>query len=126
MICGQDAEKLYDRINDVISDTNIKDPSIKNESRLEDIIEILLVIEPIQDEACFDVNSKINRDLIGLKFDLVSYSIEPYPSFNGNSYNIDILATSDEEDLYYESSFQINKNPPTLRVKKAFVDTLKK
>lgn len=123
-IKDKDARKMYRKLQKVCRDIEIDNARFRDKEMIVRTLSALLVTEPINGNALFNVDRRAFLDpaLDGQDFTIESLKFTPNDSMVGGRYYIHFYALSPKNRFYYEFVGELRDSSPYLIVEEAVLD----
>lgn len=122
LVSSEEAREMYTDLRKVVRGIEVEDPSVDDKNWVKKTLGVLLVSKPVTKDEPFEVERFVDTDVEGTEFKVDSYKLSPRDTMAGGRYDVELLALSNDKELYYEFEGSIMESKPYLRVDEATLD----
>lgn len=122
LVSSEEAREMYTDLRKVVRGIEVEDPSVDDKNWVKKTLGVLLVSKPVTKDEPFEVERFVDTDVDGTEFKVDSYKLSPRDTMAGGRYDVELLALSNDKELYYEFEGSIMESKPYLRVDEATLD----
>ena len=122
LVSSEEAREMYTDLRKVVRGIEVEDPSVDDKNWVKKTLGVLLVSKPVTKDEPFEVERFVDTDVEGTELKVDSYKLSPRDTMAGGGYDVELLALSNDKELYYGFEGRIMESKPYLRVDEATLD----